>query len=158
MESTTDVLNDFLARIIDEIGKDAGDKKIKAPISSLHYEIKDDGLTGATANIYAADYFKYLIHGRGPGKFPPPDRMEDWVKANPDILARARQVYKYLTEKQLAFLVGRKISQQGTDIFQGKRPGIDILGIMDKNMPELFKTLARNEAIKIGTSLKSAIK
>lgn len=158
MESTTDLLNDFMIRVIDGIAQEAAAKKQKAPISSLRAEVSGDGITGATASLYAADYFKYLIFGRGPGKFPPPDKMTEWVEANPDVLARAKAVYKYLTAQQLGFLIGRKIAQQGTDIFTGKKQGIDLLGIMEKNMPDLFKSIARNEAIKIGTALKSSLK
>jgi len=158
METTTDLLNDFLARVIDEIGKDAASKKQKVPIASLRGEVTLDGETGAKAFLYAADYFKYLIYGRGPGKAPPVDNMRAWVEANPDALARAKQVFKYITANQLAFLIGRKISQHGTDIYMGKKPGIDFLGILEKNTPDLFKSIAMNEAIQIGTALKSAVR
>jgi hypothetical protein len=158
MESATDLLNVFLARVVDGIAADAAAKGQKIPIASLRSDVSLDGVTGATASLYAADYFKYLIYGRGPGKFPPVDNMRAWVEANPDALTRAKAVYKYITANQLAFLVGRKISQQGTDIYTGKKKGIDLLGIMENNMPDLFKSIAQNEAIKIGTALKSAIK
>lgn len=153
MESNTDVLKEFFLRTIDGIAKDAAAKGQKAPINALRFEA--DELGGV---MYAPHYFQYLIFGRGPGKQPPPQSMTDWVTSNPDILDRAKLVYKYITADQLGFLIGRKIAREGTDIFTGKKPGIDLLGVMEQNAPDLFKAIAKNEAIKIGTHLMSAVK
>jgi hypothetical protein len=153
MASNTDSLNDFFIRTIDGLAQDAASKQQKIPISSLRYE--SDEITGT---MYAADYFKYLIYGRGPGKAPPPDNILVWVQGNPDALARARQVFKYITEKGLAYIIGQKIAKEGTDIYSGKKEGIDLLGVMEKNMPSLLEALARNEIMKIATDLRSSVK
>ena len=153
MASNTDSLKDFFLRVTDGLIKDATQKNQKIPVSSLRFEADEQ-----VGVLFAADYFKYLVVGRGPGKFPPPDKMTAWVEANPDVLERARQVYKYLTASQLGFLIGRKIANEGTDIFTGKKEGIDLLGVMEANMPELLKQLARNEVVKIATDLKSVVK
>ena len=126
MASNTDSLKDFFDRLTEGLIKEAESKGQKIPVSSFRFEV--DETEGV---MFAADYFKYLIYGRGPGKFPPPDKMTDWVTANPDFLARAQQVYKYLTAQQLGFLIGRKISREGTDILTGKKIGIDLLGVME---------------------------
>jgi hypothetical protein len=152
-QSNTDALKDFFTRAVEGLIADAASKSQKIPVSSIRFEADE-----ISAQLYAADYFKYLIYGRGPGKFPPPDKMTAWVEANPDALARAQQVFKYLTAQQLGFLIGRKISQEGTDIYSGKKPGIDLLGVLDKNMPGLLEQLARNEVVKIATDLRSAVK
>lgn len=151
MASNTDALTQFFLRTIDGWVQDAASKNQKIPVSSFRFEADE-----VSGRLYGADYFKYLVTGRGPGKFPPPDKMTEWVEANPDVLARAKQVFKYLTAQQLGYLIGRKIAREGTDIFQGKKPGIDMLGVMDKNMVLLLEELAKNEAIKIGTDLKAA--
>lgn len=151
--SNTDSLKAFFLRVTDGLIKDAQSKSQKIPVSSFRFEA--DETKGV---FYAADYFKYLVTGRGPGKAPPPDKMTAWVEANPDVLARMKQVFKYLTSKQLGFLIGRKIAREGTDIYSGKKPGIDLLGVMEANMPELLNQLAKNEVIKIATDLKQAIK
>lgn len=152
MASNTTALSDFFLRCIEGWKEDASAKNQKIPVSSFRFEA--DETSGV---LYGADYFKYLVTGRGPGKFPPPDKMEDWVRANPDVLDRVRQVYKYITERQLGFLIGRKIAREGTDIFQGKKQGIDLLGVMEKNMPKLLEDLARNEVVRITTELKSVV-
>jgi hypothetical protein len=151
--SNTDALKLFFQRTIDGLIEDASGKSQKIPVSSFRSEA--DEISGT---FYAADYFKYLIYGRGSGKAPPPEKMLQWVQANPDALARAKQVFRYITEQGLAYIVGQKIAKMGTDIHLGKRPGIDLLGVMDKNMPDLLKELTRNEVIKIATDLKAAVK
>lgn len=152
-QTNTDSLTEFFLRVTAGLVDDAAAKGQKIPVSSLRHEANEEG-----GVYFAADYFKYLIYGRGPGKFPPPDKMTAWVEANPDVLARAKQVYKYLTAQQLGFLIGRKIAKEGTDIYSGKKQGIDLLGVMEKNMPDLLKALTRNEISKIATDLRSAIK
>src|SRR5687767_4831819 len=123
MAENTDVLKEFFLKVVDGLAKDAAAKGQKAPINALRYEV--DSISGI---LYAPDYFKYLLYGRGPGKAPPPERMTAWVESNPDLLARAKEVYKYITSQQLGYLIGRKIAKEGTDIFTGKKPGIDLLG------------------------------
>lgn len=63
-------------------------------------------------NISIAEYWKYVEYGRRPGKFPPPDAILSWVKTR-KIIPRANKGLKPPTEKQMAFLVGRKISREG---------------------------------------------
>lgn len=152
-DSNSDSLKEFFVRVTDGLIKDAASKSQKIPVSSIHFQA--DEISG---KLFAADYFKYLIYGRGPGKAPPPEAMLAWVQRNPDALERARQVFRYITEQGLAYITGQKIAKQGTDIFSGKKPGIDLLGVMEQNMPELLKDLARNEVVKIATDLRSAIK
>lgn len=153
MPTTDDSLKDYFLRLTEALLTDAARKDQKIPVTSLRFEVDDRG-----GEYFAADYFKYLIFGRGPGKFPPPDKMTAWVEQNPDVLERARQIYRTLTAAQLGFLIGRKIAREGTDIFSGKKEGIDLLGAMEQSMPELLRELARNEAIRIATDLKQAIR
>ncbi len=152
MATNTDVLNQFFDRVIDGLETEAAQKSQKIPVSSFRVTADE-----TEATFYAADYFKYLIYGRGPGKAPPPDTMLAWVQSNPDALERARRVFKYIQEEGLAYIIGQKIAREGTDIYSGKKPGIDLLGVMEKNMPELLEELAKNEVIKIATDLRSAL-
>jgi len=148
-----DALSVFFERVINGLRDDAQTKGQKFPVSSLEHKETNEG-----GQLIGADYIKYLIFGRSPGGFPPPDKMLDFVQKNPEIYARAKQQFKYLTEKGLAYLIGRKLAREGSDIYTGKKQGIDFLGVMEKNMPDLLKTLARNEALNIVTNLQSAIK
>lgn len=62
------------------------------------------------------EYWKYIEEGRGPGKFPPLGKIEEWITLKhiapyPDSKGRVP------SNEQLAFLIGRKIAEEGT---QGK--------------------------------------
>lgn len=150
--STTDILKQFFLNVIEGLRQDAESKGQKFPIDKLRFEADDH-----SGQLFGPHYVQYLFYGRGPGKAPPPDAMTKFVEGNPEILQRAKQVYKYITSQQLGYLIGRKIAREGTDIYSGKKPGVDLLGTIDKSMPELMQTLAKNEALKIATELRSAI-
>ena len=135
-----------------EVISDMYAQNTKVPVSAFRVEA-----TNIDGQLYAPDWFQYMIYGRGPGKQPPPQKIIDWVKRNPDILQSAKQTFKYINEKGLAFLIGRKIGKEGTNIWQGKSKGVDLLESMEKNLPELMKSIAINEKFKIMTSLSKNI-
>lgn len=63
--------------------------------------------------IELADYWKYVEDGRGPGKFPPPSEIKDWIRFK-HIVPRASSSRKVPTTEQVAYLIGRKIATTGT--------------------------------------------
>ena len=65
-----------------------------------------------SAAISIADYWKYVEYGRRPGKFPPVDKILNWIKIKP-VLPRPINGAKPPTEPQLAFLISRKIAREG---------------------------------------------
>jgi len=113
--------------------------------------------TQIEGKLFAPDWFQYMIYGRGPGKQPPPDRILAWVNRNPSLLADARNKWKYITSSGLAYLIGRKIGQSGTRIWRGEAKGVDFLGAIERNLPELRQELIEGEKEKIQTSLSKAI-
>lgn len=147
---TAEIIKTYLDATVEAIKADAAAKGQSIP--ELRVEMYEEG-----GRVISQDYFKYLVLGRGPGKAPPHDKMLDFVKKKPDMLANAKRRFKYITEKGLAYVIGQKIAREGTDIFKGKRPGVDFLGSMEKNMPDLLKTLARNEAVNILTTFKQGV-
>lgn len=63
-------------------------------------------------------YWKWIEYGRKPGKFPPVNAMIEYVRQKPIIpkpytLPSGRQLIP--TENQIAFLIGRKIKEDGID-------------------------------------------
>lgn len=58
------------------------------------------------------DYGEYLEEGTRP-HFPPTDAIENWIRVK-RIVPRRDDQGKLPTEKQLAFLISRKISEDGT--------------------------------------------
>lgn len=82
--------------------------------------------------LYGSAYFYQQKHGRKPGKFPPIDDILDWIKA------KGIKPKDNISEKSLAFLFARKIAQSGTDVFQGRREGLNVEE-RTKELVEQFK-------------------
>lgn len=78
-----------------------------------------------SVKINLEPYWYYVENGRGPGKFPPIDKIKEWIEVKPVIpqvmtLTRHTKTkgdvtYEVLPSvSQLAFLIGRKIATEGT--------------------------------------------
>ena len=65
-----------------------------------------------TVTIDGEAYAKYLNTGTRP-HWPPVDAILEWIRVKP-VLPRPMANGKLPTERQLAFLIGRKISKYGT--------------------------------------------
>lgn len=80
---------------------------------SVRSEVKGGELT-----IYASDYIYYLENGRQPGKPPPRDVIKQWI-LDKGIIPED------ITIDSLAYLIQRRIAEEGTTIYQAN--GSDIL-------------------------------
>ena len=58
------------------------------------------------------EYWKYVEYGRNPGKFPPTNKILEWIQIKP-VIPRPDASGRIPTPKQLAFLIGRKIANEG---------------------------------------------
>lgn len=145
-----EIIKKYLDTTVETIRADAESKKQRIP--NLRVEASE-----TSGQVISSDYFKYLVLGRGPGKAPPPEKMLKVVEDHPEMLAEARKVFKNIVAKGLAYLIGRKIARHGTDIFQGKKPGVDLIGSMEKGMPDLLSAIGRAEAVKFLTVLRSEL-
>lgn len=74
----------------------------RVKIGNLVYEV----------NLEAADYLYWVDNGRKKGKFPPIDKILEWIRVKP-IVPREDENGRVPTEQQLAFLIGRKIANEG---------------------------------------------
>lgn len=88
--------------------------------ASLRCEVSETA-SGYRLMLYAASYALALEFGRKPGKFPNLTAIREWIQAkgivpHPDARGRAVSV------KSLAYLIGRKIQQNGTLIYQSGTP------------------------------------
>lgn len=77
-------------------------------IKQLDIEFKGNNMSGV---ISLANYWKYVEYGRRPGKFPPPNKILKWIEIKP-VLPRPINGIKP-TNKQMAFLISRKIAREG---------------------------------------------
>lgn len=79
-------------------------------LNSVDYIIESDNMS-ISVSLRLADYWKYVEYDTKP-HFPPMDKILEWIRIKPVIPDNRNG--KLPTEKQLAFLVARKISQEGT--------------------------------------------
>lgn len=150
---TFEAIEGYLNRVAEGLKQDAEEKQQRIPVSSIRVEVGE-----SEGELYAADYMKYLIYGRQPGKQPPVDKMIQFVESTPGYLSGLREKYPNITVESAAYLAGRKIARVGTDIYEGKRPGIDLLGVMDRERPLFLEQLGKAGAAEIATTLRSVIR
>lgn len=79
--------------------------------NSLEYLVESDN-GNFSVSIRLEDYWKYLNDGRGPGKFPPPDKIKQWITVKP-VVPEVRNG-RVPTVEELTFLISRKIAREGT--------------------------------------------
>lgn len=80
-------------------------------INSVRYLFEHNG-SKYEISLQLADYWKYVEYGRRSGKFPPVDKILNWIRVKP-VIPRPFNG-KLPSEKQLAFLISRKIALEGT--------------------------------------------
>jgi len=102
-----------------------------------------------SGTLTGARYFYQQKFGRKPGRFPPIDDILDWIREK-----RITPRDPKTTERQLAFLFARKIAQSGTDIFEGKRPALNVEDKIKELLKEFSKSIATEFKNKIITTLK----
>lgn len=112
IELTTikDITNNFCSELRNTLsnnGTDASGELSK----SIKGIVKQDG-KWVIISIQMEDYWKYVENGTKP-HFPPIDAIKKWITIKP-VLPRPLKNGKLPTTNQLAYLIGRKISQKGT--------------------------------------------
>lgn len=70
--------------------------------------------TSYVVTLKLQDYWKYIESGRKAGKFPPVGAIMRWIEVKP-IIPRPNEFGRIPTPNQLAFLIGRKIKEEGIE-------------------------------------------
>ena len=89
-------------------------------------------------------YLEFLDTGRGPGKYPPTNKIRLWVQ----------QKLGLTDEKEIntaTFLISRKIKELGTQIFEKKKKGIGLTEKTERLRKEIsskLPDLAKAEVIQ----------
>jgi hypothetical protein len=123
------VIEDEIERLIAELRANSPRGATGDLAAGWRYRQTGDGSYQITNDVDGA---YYRIVGRGPGRFPPEDSIEDWVSKK---ISRR--------DRSITYLIRRKIAEKGTDRWQsgdnflGIRPGQDI------DESPLFKELKR---------------
>ena len=112
-EHTIEVLNKYGQRVVDlyrsnlkNSGHNATGNLARTASFTIETSSGDLNVT-----IHLEDYYRYVEEGRRPGSFPQIDSILRWIQAK-HIMPREING-KLPTEQQLAYLIGRKIAQEG---------------------------------------------
>lgn len=146
---TSQLILIYLNAVVEGLKADALVKDQKLPVNSIRIEVSEEKGT-----LYAPDYMQYIIEGRPPGKQPPPEAMLEYVRKNLHILDSARDIYRNISEQSLAYMIGRKIGRYGSDVYQGKKPKIDLNLVIQAQLPDFLKQLAFWEAFNIAKKIR----
>lgn len=119
---------------------DDGKKATGQLLNSISTKVKSNGID-YVITLEAANYFKWVEEGRKPGKFPPPDAILKWIKAKP-VLPYPDKKGKLPTEKQLAYLIGRKIANEGIEAGHQLKYTVDTLNA--EYIPKLQNALNKD--------------
>lgn len=101
--------------------------------------------------LYGSDYFYFQNVGRKPGRMPPIEAIIQWLK---DKKTFSIQDDRGPGLTGLAWAIAKKIAKKGTDIHQGKRPGLSIEDRMEELKKELVQNIAQAEKEKIVEGIK----
>ena len=112
----TEVLNEFADAFIENARNnlDANQSNASYNLYNSFEKVIEVGEDYFKVSISLADYWQYLENGRGPGKFPPVDKIKEWIEVkpvNPTPLSNG----KTPSVEQLSFLISRKIANEGTE-------------------------------------------
>ena len=94
-------------------------------LNNIEYEITRGDFT-YTIYVKMKDYWYYVENGRKAGKMPPIDNILRWITVKP-VLPRPNAKGKLPTPQQLAFLIARKIGEEGTQGTQDLRKATDTI-------------------------------
>lgn len=141
-------ISDSLRKLGDEIGSEIERRGFSDTGASQEFEIRFEG---TKVQLLGANYIRYLVYGRPPGKFPPVKKIKEYVSRNNimiEIDGRA------LTENQVAYVIGRSIARNGTLIYRGQKEGLELNRIVDNFADRLVEDIANEALENIKTELK----
>lgn len=112
----TEVLNEFADAFIQNARNnlEANQSNASYNLYNSFEKVIEVGEDYFKVSISLADYWQYVENGRGPGKFPPVDKIKEWIEVkpvNPTPLSNG----KTPSVEQLSFLISRKIANEGTE-------------------------------------------
>ena len=120
---SSEVLSEFLATLDEyaEKAKELYKRKLTEKEINASYKLLNSVETTVKRNddefivsINLEDYWIFVENGRKPGRFPPIDKILEWIRVKP-VTPYSDSRGRLPTEETLAFLIARKISRDGTE-------------------------------------------
>ena len=120
---SSEILSEFLATLDEyaEKAKELYKRKLTEKGINASYKLLNSVETTVkrgddtfTVSINLEPYWIFVENGRKPGRFPPIDKILEWIRIKP-VTPYSDNRGRLPTEEQLAFLIARKIAEQGTE-------------------------------------------
>lgn len=109
-------------------------RQLNKPGSNLEKSIVGRKINNADGfTISMNDYGAFVNDGRKPGKFPPRQKIEDWI-TDKGIKPKTLKSGKTPTLRQLGFLIGRSIARSGIQ-------PVRFFDVIDKIEPKMTKEI-----------------
>ena len=140
-ENLTSVLNDFGKFLVEEYKDNLILEDVNASdnlYNSVTYMVERNDKT-FEVKLSLADYWAFVEKGRRAGsKFPPVSAIERWIEVKP-VLPRPMSNGKLPTNKQLAYLISRKIAIEGISPKPLLQRSVDnVWGVFEEFIAEAF--------------------
>lgn len=123
METQTLIRFDRLASVLERYGEAmheeyktqlaAHGRNASGTLANTVRHIIQRGTKAYAVDLSLADYWYYVEHGRKAGKWPPLNKILEWVRVKP-VVPHPMDNGKLPTERSLAFMIARKIGNEGT--------------------------------------------
>ena len=112
----------------------------------------DDGLL--TGSVKAFDYSQQLETGRKPGRFPPREAIENWIKEK----GLASRIEGQISVSSLAFLIARKIANEGWD--RKRYGGVELISEVatPQRMQEIIDKVGQSYIVLITSEVTKTFK
>lgn len=120
---SSEILSEFLATLDDyaEKAKELYKQKLTEKEINASYKLLNSVETTVkrgddtfTVTINLEPYWIYVENGRKAGRFPPISKILEWIRCKP-VIPYSDSRGRIPTEEQLAFLIARKIANEGTE-------------------------------------------
>lgn len=150
----------YLAEFEEVIIKNMASKDRNASkrfVKSLKRNVVTDG-DRVIGQSRALEYFKWLDQGRGPGKFPPRQAIEEWISQK-NIKPFEDKKGKPMSAKSMAFIISRRMANEGTTLFRKKQNDMVIASaLQSKPIKSLANDLLKGEVRTFREMVKESIK
>lgn len=145
------IVDDFVAALkqkLDNNGTNSSGKLGKSIRGKIKYDGKWLNITLSIEN-----YWKYVEYGTRP-HFPPVDAIQKWIQVKP-VLPQPLKNGKLPTQKQLAFLIARKISRVGTKPQPFFNPTLEDFDLANKIYNAVMEEITEQISENIDEELKN---
>jgi len=150
--TSREILNQYFEAVIKDLRGDQSAKGMVASGKSAESLTYTTDSTGG--KLSGSNYFYWQIVGRRPGTFMPPDDMLQWIK-DKGITPREPK----MKLETLSYIFNLKLKEKGTDIFMGKKKGLEFQeAIGGANMEKLTSQIGKAKIKEITTFLVTGLK